>query len=44
MSGDFARVRITGTLEYDLMGDYIMNLPNKLTVLRVLMIPFLLYL
>ena len=40
MSGDFARVRITGALEYDLMGDYIMNLPNKLTVLRVLMILF----
>ena len=38
MSGDFARVRVTGALEYefDRRVDS-MNLPNKLTVLRIIM-------
>ena len=33
--------RVTGALEYDLIGETLtMNLPNKLTTLRVIMIPF----
>ena len=40
MSGDFVRVKVTGANEYDLIGRYIMNLPNKLTVMRVILIPF----
>ena len=41
MSGDFVRAKVTGALEYDLIGEIgRMNLPNKLTILRVFMIPF----
>lgn len=40
MSGDFLKVRVTGASEYDLIGEARMNLPNKLTILRVIMIPF----
>ncbi len=42
MSGDFVRVSVTGAVEYDLTGEaYAMNLPNKLTILRViLLIPY----
>ena len=40
MSGDFAKVKVSGAVDYDLIGgSYLMNLPNKLTVLRVLMVP-----
>lgn len=39
MSGDFCRVRVTGALEYDLIGELADDLPNKLTTLRVIMIP-----
>ncbi len=42
MSGDFAKVRVSGAVEYDLIGGLdVMNLPNKLTVLRVLWYRFL---
>ena len=41
MSGDFVKVRVTGALEYDLIGELLlMNTPNKLTLLRIIMIPF----
>ena len=43
LSGDFARVKVTGALDYDLIGELIMNLPNKLTVLRVIMVPFFVF-
>ncbi len=37
MSGDFAKVRVTGALEYDLIGELTMNTPNKLTVARMIL-------
>ena len=40
MSGDFVRVKVTGAAEYDLMERCMMNLPNKLTIIRVCLIPF----
>lgn len=43
MSGDFCRVRVTGALEYDLIGELADDLPNKLTTLRVIMIPFFVF-
>ena len=41
MTGDFAKVRVTGALEYDLIGGWQMNAPNKLTVARMILVPFL---
>ena len=38
MTGDFARVRVTGALEYDLIGE--LNTPNKLTIARMILVPF----
>ena len=40
MSGDFLKVRVTGASEYDLIGEAEDELPNKLTILRVIMIRF----
>ena len=35
---------MTGADEYDLIGETdLMNLPNKLTILRVIMIPFFVF-
>ena len=39
MSGDIVPVRVTGASDYDLIEMWSMNLPNKLTVLRVILIP-----
>ena len=44
--GDFVHVHITDCVNCDLMGElveggaYLMNLPNKLTVARIIMVPF----
>ena len=44
MTGDFVNVRITGSYEYDLIESWKMNLPNKLTILRMIMIiPFVVF-
>ena len=44
MSGDIVQVKVTGANNYDLVGELVkgsakMNLPNKITTVRVLMIP-----
>ena len=43
MTGDFVRARVTGAYEYDLIGELLMNLPNKLTIMRVILIPFFVF-
>ena len=45
ISGDFVNVRVTAAREYDLIGDviYDKNIPNYLTILRVIMIPFFVF-
>ena len=40
--GDIVFVNVTDSSEYDLYGEEVssQNLPNKLTVLRIIMVPF----
>lgn len=40
MSGDFVRVKVTGAAEYDLIGEVYDESANKLTIIRVCLIPF----
>ena len=40
MSGDFVKAHVTGSLEYDLIGEIADDTPNKLTMLRIILIPF----
>ena len=37
--GDIVKVKINKTLDYDLIERYIMNLANKLTMLRIILVP-----